>query len=196
MTPRTNYSKWWQFQNWWVVDVSANIRMFTHSISINSASTSLCHSSKENALNFSRFYEDKWEIKRNEVVCSYWWWKSNLLCPFRVSSSLFFIGKVTFMAFAQLCTLNIIKRGSLFMWDLILCWVDTFSGDSLLLDPRSVKAAALQNHNCPTSFCLHDKWTAKTPWPKRKIDVIYQLCELVTLMIPKILLWTWTPLSV
>ena len=93
MTPRTNYSKWWQFQNWWVVDVSANIRMFTHSISINSASTSLCHSSKENALNFSRFYEDKWEIKRNEVVCSYWWWKSNLLCPFRVSSSLFFIGK-------------------------------------------------------------------------------------------------------
>ena len=52
-----------------------------------------CHSSKENALNFSRFYEDKWEIKRNEVVCSYWWWKSNLLCPFRVSSSLFFIGK-------------------------------------------------------------------------------------------------------
>ena len=29
-----------------------------------------CHSSKENALNFSRFYEDKWEIKRNEVVQS------------------------------------------------------------------------------------------------------------------------------
>ena len=132
MTPRTNYSKWWQFQNWWVVDVSANIRMFTHSISINSASTSLCHSSKENALNFSRFYEDKWEIKRNEVVVCRTGDENLTFCVHLGSLLLCFSLERWHLwhFFAQLCTLNIIKRGSLFMWDLILCWVDTFSGDS------------------------------------------------------------------
>ena len=131
MTPRTNYSKWWQFQNWWVVDVSANIRMFTHSISINSASTSLCHSSKENALNFSRFYEDKWEIKRNEVVVCRTGDENLTFCVHLGSLLLCFSLERWHLwhFFAQLCTLNIIKRGSLFMWDLILCWVDTFSGD-------------------------------------------------------------------
>ena len=134
MTPRTNYSKWWQFQNWWVVDVGANIRMFTHSISIIFL-LGLYFYAVIVAKKMHWIFPGS--MKTNEKLKEMRWCAvtgdENLTFCVHLGSLLLCFSLERWHLwhfFAQLCTLNIIKRGSLFMWDLILCWVDTFSGDS------------------------------------------------------------------